>query len=199
MKKHGRNDLCPCGSGKKYKQCCLQQGKPALRWGLDEKLATLDISKLRLTTKHSIVIVESEYPIERYTCAMHAFHLVENPIYIEIASFGEGHIFAGHNFINFLLGNRLLAPRDQTSILPDDLILYFDNSVYQHIGRMKTNCRVQSKWGTSHLFEHGVWEVPPNYGDEVRYFVGPDKDASFALFIQYAESQGFPFGKPFHV
>lgn len=25
-KKIGRNDLCPCGSGKKYKQCCW--GKP---------------------------------------------------------------------------------------------------------------------------------------------------------------------------
>lgn len=24
MKKPGRNDLCPCGSGKKYKQCCLK-------------------------------------------------------------------------------------------------------------------------------------------------------------------------------
>ncbi|MBE0511389.1 MAG: SEC-C domain-containing protein, partial [Gammaproteobacteria bacterium] len=22
--KTGRNDPCPCGSGKKYKQCCLQ-------------------------------------------------------------------------------------------------------------------------------------------------------------------------------
>ncbi|MGI6085850.1 MAG: SEC-C metal-binding domain-containing protein [Acetivibrionales bacterium] len=20
----GRNDLCPCGSGKKYKKCCIQ-------------------------------------------------------------------------------------------------------------------------------------------------------------------------------
>lgn len=29
--KIGRNDPCPCGSGKKYKQCCLiksQEGKP---------------------------------------------------------------------------------------------------------------------------------------------------------------------------
>jgi hypothetical protein len=24
MKKLGRNDPCPCGSGKKYKQCCLK-------------------------------------------------------------------------------------------------------------------------------------------------------------------------------
>lgn len=24
----GRNDPCPCGSGKKYKQCCLKTGDP---------------------------------------------------------------------------------------------------------------------------------------------------------------------------
>lgn len=29
-KKIGRNDLCPCGSGKKYKKCCLIQQKPSL-------------------------------------------------------------------------------------------------------------------------------------------------------------------------
>lgn len=30
MAKIGRNDPCPCGSGRKYKQCCLQreQGMP---------------------------------------------------------------------------------------------------------------------------------------------------------------------------
>jgi hypothetical protein len=26
MSKLGRNDLCPCGSGKKYKNCCLRRG-----------------------------------------------------------------------------------------------------------------------------------------------------------------------------
>ncbi len=26
-KKIGRNDLCPCGSNKKYKNCCLKTGK----------------------------------------------------------------------------------------------------------------------------------------------------------------------------
>ncbi len=24
----GRNDPCPCGSGKKYKQCCMSKPKP---------------------------------------------------------------------------------------------------------------------------------------------------------------------------
>lgn len=27
MTKIGRNDPCPCGSGRKYKQCCLQGGQ----------------------------------------------------------------------------------------------------------------------------------------------------------------------------
>ncbi len=32
MTKPGRNDPCPCGSGKKYKQCCLlKDQKPAKR------------------------------------------------------------------------------------------------------------------------------------------------------------------------
>ncbi len=29
MNKIGRNDPCPCGSGKKYKQCCLLKSKPS--------------------------------------------------------------------------------------------------------------------------------------------------------------------------
>ncbi|HEV3270340.1 MAG TPA: SEC-C metal-binding domain-containing protein [Candidatus Rhabdochlamydia sp.] len=27
MNKTGRNDLCPCGSGKKFKKCCESKGK----------------------------------------------------------------------------------------------------------------------------------------------------------------------------
>lgn len=28
MRTVGRNDPCPCGSGKKYKKCCGEAGKP---------------------------------------------------------------------------------------------------------------------------------------------------------------------------
>lgn len=31
MPKTGRNDSCPCGSGKKYKHCCLNQAQAARR------------------------------------------------------------------------------------------------------------------------------------------------------------------------
>ncbi len=29
MKKPGRNEPCPCGSGRKYKKCCLHTSKPS--------------------------------------------------------------------------------------------------------------------------------------------------------------------------
>lgn len=29
MSKTGRNEPCPCGSGKKYKKCCLKNKKPS--------------------------------------------------------------------------------------------------------------------------------------------------------------------------
>jgi len=31
MAKPGRNDRCPCGSGKKYKACCLTKDEAAER------------------------------------------------------------------------------------------------------------------------------------------------------------------------
>jgi tetratricopeptide (TPR) repeat protein len=41
MAKIGRNDPCPCGSGRKYKQCCLQKDAAAERAVLAETRARL--------------------------------------------------------------------------------------------------------------------------------------------------------------
>lgn len=35
--KVGRNDPCPCGSGKKYKQCCMLKNQPKRRTKLTAK------------------------------------------------------------------------------------------------------------------------------------------------------------------
>lgn len=43
--KIGRNDPCPCGSGKKYKYCCLNKGVTYIKDGADEKTAIRNIVK----------------------------------------------------------------------------------------------------------------------------------------------------------
>ena len=154
------------------------------------------IEELRRTTDHSITVRRSEPPLARYTCAVHAFHLVEDRVYLRVATFGSGRTFAGSEFITFLLAHKLLTPREEDAVVPGDLILYFADGVFRHVGRMLTESRVLSKWGTGGLYEHEVWEVPCNYGDQTNYFTGPNADASLALFVKYAENQGFQHGAP---
>jgi len=36
-KKVGRNDICPCGSNKKYKKCCLENDQQKLKYMLAEE------------------------------------------------------------------------------------------------------------------------------------------------------------------
>jgi tetratricopeptide (TPR) repeat protein len=45
MAKTGRNDLCPCGSGKKYKKCCLTNDEAAER---EQLAAAVQPAGLRL-------------------------------------------------------------------------------------------------------------------------------------------------------
>jgi hypothetical protein len=152
------------------------------------------IEALRAEFDHSIVVIGSEQPIDQYTCGVHAFHLIGDRTYIEIADYGLGSTFAGADFMAFLFQNRLLTPR-VADALPGDLIIYFENGAFRHVGRMKTESRVTSKWGIGWLYEHAVWEVPMNYGLDIQYFAGPDEDAAFKLFVRYAESRGFRFNQ----
>lgn len=43
--KTGRNDPCPCGSGKKYKQCCLLHKKPKVTTLAGRKFTAKVLSK----------------------------------------------------------------------------------------------------------------------------------------------------------
>jgi len=46
MRKTGRNERCPCGSGKKYKHCCLAKDEEAGRAALAEANVTTGMMRL---------------------------------------------------------------------------------------------------------------------------------------------------------
>lgn len=48
MSKLGRNKPCPCGSGKKYKKCCLVKNEEERRLAQEEKLYEKDVSLGRI-------------------------------------------------------------------------------------------------------------------------------------------------------
>lgn len=47
IKKIGRNDPCPCGSGKKYKNCCLKEGND---WNTTRELTAQEMAKVKYGT-----------------------------------------------------------------------------------------------------------------------------------------------------
>ena len=47
-KKIGRNDLCPCRSGKKYKNCCLKEG---VDYNETRELSAQEMAKIKYGTK----------------------------------------------------------------------------------------------------------------------------------------------------
>ena len=71
----GRNDLCPCNSGKKYKKCCLNK---------DKKNSMLQ-QKVDFSQKHDISITQKIYAYSRkdkfydeYVNAQHKFYIVDD-------------------------------------------------------------------------------------------------------------------------
>jgi hypothetical protein len=151
------------------------------------------IELLRIEVHHTITPVASEYPIERYTCAVHAFDLTGDTTYVEIASFGFGRTFAGADFIQFLLDSNRLVECDPQYVRDGDLVIYFSDGRFRHVGKLLSRGRLVSKWGTGHLYEHDLMEVPSSYGDHVRFFRAPTPPESLDLFLDYAETRGFQF------
>ena len=135
---------------------------------------------------HNIRIIEWATHTQMYTCFMHAFGLREQPEYIRVATSGSGKIFANSLFVSFLLQRGYLQERTAGTVCPDGVVIYFAAGVPQHAGITKGKERIESKWGSGHLYEHGALEVPAKYGDEVKYYSSISKDMALKHFLEYA-------------
>lgn len=148
---------------------------------------------LKEEIQHTVLVLKSEHPIERYTCIVHAFDFVENEFYLSIASFGLGRVFAGPEFVEYMLCNNCLQEKTKSDVAEGDYVIYFKEEQVKHIGLAKPNLRVVSKWGVGQLVEHELYQVPLQYGDNIKYFEPLSKNEALDLFIKYAETKGLRF------
>jgi hypothetical protein len=149
------------------------------------------LERLRDEFAHTIQISASNHPIESYTCAVYAFHLVGDAVYREIADSGLGKTFAGRDFVEFAMKEKLLIERGQEEVLKGDFVIYLLEGRFGHIGLMQSDQRVLSKWGTGYLCEHSLWEVPCSYGLEVRFYRAASAGDCFDIFVEYTKTRGF--------
>jgi len=149
-----------------------------------------DISAIHANT---IRLLESEVLIDRYTCLVHVFHLVDKPEYVEIASMGFGRVYAGTEFANWLLEREKLEEVEQMQAATGDIVFYFDGNQFKHTGIISSPTRIISKWGVGHLYEHDLFEAPISYGELVRYFRRPTPEDAYSYFTEFAEEHGIKF------
>jgi hypothetical protein len=146
----------------------------------------VDISK---DCPNTIRILQSLHPIHRFTCLMHALDFTERPEYVQVA---ELNVYAGAEFARWLLDGRL-NPASQSELRDGDLVFYLPGGKFKHVGLSAVSGRVTSKWGVGHHYEHGLFEVPISYGDNVAYFRQLPYDEAYHLFTQFAEQNGIRF------
>jgi hypothetical protein len=63
---------------------------------------------------------------------------------------------------------------------PDDIVAYFYRGQLVHFAQFGSAGMLRSKWGANEVHEHRMWEVPADYGNQVRYFRGPKAEAILA-------------------
>jgi hypothetical protein len=101
-----------------------------------------------------------------------------------------GKIFPGAEFVSTLMRGALrIQDRPET----DGIVVYLDSADSpKHAGKIRAGGRVTSKWGAgrTHIWEHGLWEVPTEYGDEVRFFQRPPQGLAVRCYLAWAKAKG---------
>jgi len=146
-----------------------------------------EISELSEKCPHSITLNTFWNPeISETNCYMQALDLLPQDIsewrYLEIQPDAP--------FICHLL-EKILIERDIDEAVDGDVIVYFDDTGKpRHAGKSIAG-RVISKWGDgcTHIWTHGLWEVPNDYGNLVRFFQPLRRDQVVAAYIEWAKSQ----------
>jgi hypothetical protein len=145
------------------------------------------LAAISIEIPNTILPLESSSPEKGYTCGMYVFDFSGDSDYINIALHG---VYAGRAFSEWLLANHLLQEVDEADAAAGDLIMYFNDGQWKHVGLWQLNGRVESKWGLGLLYNHETWEVPKYYGDAVRFFRSMSPETAFEHFVQYARSCG---------
>lgn len=109
MRKIGRNDLCPCGSGKKYKKCCMANDK---KLSEEKKLAYLELESIHLPKDPDFCESGEFKTIEEIIKAYEKLGYVvdiehrkyENGEILSDAEFLEVNLICPHGFSEYCMG-----------------------------------------------------------------------------------------------
>jgi len=174
---------------------------PALRAALDEITSQFTgddvgrqialIRDLGAQYSHSITPAAEAVPSDpstfRYTCFQHAFELIDPPLaVVDIATLYPA-VYPSAEFVEYLIAQHLTEVRVEDTH-DADLVVYWADAGIRHAGKVRERL-IFSKWGTAHMWSHGLFQVPASYGNTVRFFLPISRDESVEAFLAFAESK----------
>jgi hypothetical protein len=140
---------------------------------------------------NTVKLLDSPHPIHRYTCLVYAFNFAEQPEYVAIATQGLAVVFAGRQFAHWMIDHGHLSEVTAEDASTGDMVFYFDGQgQFQHAGIVNGGNRILSKWGTGHLYEHELLDVPESYGTQVRFFRSLPFEDAIQRFVEFAREKG---------
>lgn len=142
MKEIGRNDPCPCGSGKKYKKCCMGK-KPRSQYvyvGFREPFqgVSFDCNQVWVhlpsgeKTKADAVLSQTQYT--RKSGKEKVVYSIDGKIILDVATF-----FASYDFISAIDTNTKLINGDMVSV---SAILECYPKLNKAVGQVKMKYRI---------------------------------------------------------
>ncbi len=134
------------------------------------------------TSNHAIKILSNLSDNNAYNCVMYALDLRNDLRYIDLVEELPRHIHADTLFLSYLIEKGVLIPSQN-----GDLIVYSNDVKITHIGKISSTKRVTSKWGTGHLYEHAINEVPSSYGCNIELYQLIPNVSIFWYFEDFAD------------
>jgi hypothetical protein len=165
-----------------------------------EDLAKLDAAKqfaelqlLKNNYGHSVSLLSDVNSNLSYNCVIYAMdvhkHGKLNQLLVHLTHVpNKKHgIYMDTGFLKMLIDDGDLRKVTSTS---DCLAIYSTPEKITHIGRVTSDGRVRSKWGTAHIYEHDLLECPYSYGEVITFYKPIDPEVCVDRFFKYAKSKG---------
>lgn len=139
------------------------------------------LERLRHEFAHSISILpDGRARIERFNCFAYGLGLWEHPDYIRRVDAASNSAVVNSLVVRALLEDGRLKEIGAAEAVAGDVVLYFHKKSITHAAVMDDQQTYRSKWGGDDVHRHGLWEVPAQYGNRVRYYQAPDVSSILA-------------------
>jgi hypothetical protein len=155
--------------------------KQNLRRALDQastlRLATeyrATLQQLKAEHGHTIARhTDGAGEIERFNCFAYALAVWDQERYRALVDKFQSSALINSGFVECMLEDGILVEVSTAEVRAGDIALYIQGTKVKHAGVLVSAGAepiIRSKWGGNEVHQHGLWELPAEHGDRVRFF-----------------------------